>query len=149
MGIVISALWSERIGVTGQLFLPVVAAELETSEGRIELRPSLYRVGGLFLLGERRSVLSGYLASGVLVRGARPLRNRRGSLLRRSRRRARRRPLIGAGLRSSVTSTLGLVFNVDAALAYPRTVIRSAGDEVSTLGRPLVSGTLGLEMTWP
>lgn len=149
VGTVISGLWRERIGVTAQLFLPVVAAELETSEGRIELRPSLYRVGGLFLLGERRNVLSGYLASGLLF-GVLALSGaaedpyfgvREDELV--------VGPWIGAGLRSSLTSKLGLVFGLDATLAYPRTVIRSAGDEVSTLGRPLVSGTLGLEMTWP
>jgi hypothetical protein len=52
-------------------------------------------------------------------------------------------------LRSSLTSKLGLVLGIDAAFTYPKTVIRSAGEELTTFGRPVVSGMLGLEMTWP
>jgi hypothetical protein len=149
LGTSISVLWKERIGMTGHLFLPVVGAELETAEGRIELRPSLYRVGGIVFLGERRSVFSGYLESGLLfgvlaLSGAAEspyLGVHEDELV--------WGPWLGAGLRSSLTSKLGLVFGVDVAFTYPKTVIRSAGDEVTTFGRPLVSGMSGLEMTWP
>ncbi len=149
VGMSISVLWKERLGVTGRFFLPVVAAELETSEGRIELRPSLYRVGGVVVIGERSSVFAGYLESGLLF-GVLALSGAAESpffgvhedeLV--------WGPWLGAGLRSSLTSKLGLVAGVDAAFTYPKTVIRSAGDEVTTFGRPVVSGMLGLEMTWP
>jgi hypothetical protein len=138
----------DGVGVTGQVFLPVVAAELSTSEGRIELRPSLYRLGGLWVLGDRRT-FSGYLQGGVML-GVLALSGsaetpyfgvREDELV--------GGPWLGAGSRWGLTSRLGLLLGVDAALCYPKTVVRSAGDEVTTFGRPAMSGVLGLEMTWP
>src|SRR5690606_14926067 len=104
--------------------------ELDASEGRIELRPSLYRAGGLVLIGERRSLLSAYLESGVLF-GVLALSGEaenpyfgvhEDELV--------WGPWLGAGVRSSFSERLGLVFGVDAALTYPKTVIRAGGEEV-------------------
>jgi hypothetical protein len=148
IGTTIDVVWKERVGVTGRWFFPVVASELEASEGRIELRPSLYRVGGLVLIGERRSLLSAYVESGVLF-GVLALSGEaenpyfgvhEDELV--------WGPWLGAGVRSSFSERLGLVFGVDAALTYPKTVIRAGGEEVATFSGPFVSGGLGLEATF-
>ena len=57
-------------------------------------------------------------------------------------------PWLAVGLKLDLAQRLALVAGADATFLFPKTVIRSAGREVTTFGRPLASGSAGLELAW-
>jgi hypothetical protein len=57
-------------------------------------------------------------------------------------------PWKGTGLRLGITQNLGALLSGDLGVTFPRLVIRSAGREVSTWGRVLGTGAVGLEVVW-
>jgi len=144
----LSVLFRERLGVMAQVFLPVTGSTLATTEGSVQIFSSRYRVGGVFstALWPRTSarLQAGVVVSRLSLRGSAvsPHSAAQDQLTTWG-------PWFGAGFGVELTRNFGVWLAADAAVTFPRTVIRSAGREVLDWGRPLAAGAAGLELGWP
>jgi hypothetical protein len=136
------------LGVTLQVTLPVTPARIESSEGRVEVDASVLELAGVFHHSWQPVPLAtrfraGILLSRLAVSGAAnsPYVGVREDVFAWG-------PWLGAGVHWELTRNLGVVVAGDAAFAFPRTVIRSAGRPIATWGRPAGTGRFGLEWTW-
>jgi hypothetical protein len=140
----------DQIGVTAQLSLPVTVARLQSDEGEVAVSASVLRLGAVLQLGTDAAPLIGRFQAGLALArlavsgtaDAPAYVGAHDDLLAWG-------PWIGAAVRPRLSTHFSAVFAADAGLSFPRTVIRSAGREVTTWGRPLVTGVAGLEVTWP
>ncbi len=138
-----------RVGLSAQIYMALTPGELESAEGRVELLASLYRIGGVVELGPREapvvaSVHAGLVLARLALSGAAtsPYYGAREEELVWG-------PWAGVGLRSMLAGNLGLVLAADASFTLPRTVVRAAGREVESWGRPLLAAAAGVELSWP
>ncbi len=141
-------LFGERFGVTLQLVLPLTPGELETPEGTVKAFATEYRAGATFEDTLFASALSLRGEAGVLIAqlgvegsASPPYVGSRDDLVALG-------PWLGARLRLELTRNFGLMLGGDAAYVFPRLVIRSAGREVATWGRPMGSLAIAAEFTW-
>ena len=139
---------AEPFGVTLEFTLPITAAGLVTDEGRIDALVTQYRVGGMFdlPLGGSSFALrgvAGILLARVALEGSAstPYTGASDDLLAVA-------PWLGARGRLALGPSFALVAGGDVAFAFPRVVIRSAGREVATWGRPLGTVSMAGELRW-
>ena len=139
---------TRRFGVTVQAFLPLEAHRLDAEQGLIEVRAWSYRLGLLLdlPLGMRElhgRLLAGAMLTQVTARGdtASPFVGVEEEFLTAG-------PWLGTGLELELSRTFALFLAADAGLALPRTVVRSAGRELASFGRPSCSGSAGVSVSW-
>ena len=137
-----------RVGVTAQLLLPLAHEELATSAGQVTLLATQYRLGAVLEAGDSDALLTGRFQAGLLLArldlsgvAEEPYFVEDDALVAWG-------PWLGGALLLRMTPNFGALLGVEGALGFPRTVIRSAGREVSTWGRPVCTGRAGLELSW-
>jgi hypothetical protein len=136
------------LGASLRVLAPATGGALDGSEGRISAHAWKYRLGAAFEGPQLSELVSPRFEAGVAVvtlatdgaarspfRGVRQQSPSFG-------------PWLSAGLRVKLARRLAILAAGDVTFLFPETVIRSAGREVATFGRPLVSGSAGLELTW-
>jgi hypothetical protein len=135
-------------GATVRVLAPATAAELDAPEGSVSAFAWQYRLGGSFAgpaLSERLSprLEAGFALVTLSTDGSTraPFRSVRQRSLAWG-------PWASVGLDFELARRLSVLAQGDVTLLFPETVIRSAGREVATFGRPLASASLGLELTW-
>ena len=137
-----------RVGLSVQGLLPLQAHRLDTEQGTIEVMASSYRVAVVLDLPLVPNRLSGRLLAGAMLTRvtaqgdtASPFVGEKEDFLTGG-------PWLGIGLELDLSSTFGVFAGTDCGLSLPRTVIRSAGRELVSFGRPLCTGSAGVSVSW-
>lgn len=140
---------AERIGLTAQFSASLAPERRRAREGGVEVLVSEYRLGAVYELGPRSPWIALRLEAGafldrLVVNGTAesPYASQREDLLTAG-------PWLAGGVRLELLPQLSAWSSVSAAYAFPRTVIRAAGRELTTWGRPTRVARAGLEISWP
>ena len=139
---------SSGFGVGAEWVAPIGGPEFQVPEGSVALSPYQYRLAGVYetrAFGPKLSVraMAGAFFLHLAVEGEAeaPYVGESVDLFAGG-------PWIGSGVRLGITQNLGALVSGDLGVTFPRLVIRSAGREVSTWGRVLGTGAIGLEVVW-
>ena len=135
-------------GVGAAWVAPIGGPALEVPEGSVELSPYQYRLAGIYETGSFGPKLSVRAMAGAFLLHLAVEGETEPPYVGESVDLFAGGPWIGTGLRLGITQNLGALLSGDLGVTFPRLVIRSAGREVSTWGRVLGTGTVGLEVVW-
>ncbi len=138
-----------RVGVSAQLFLSLEPGELASSEGQVELSSSIYRLGGVFEFGPLGAPLTGSAHAGLLLSRLTISGSAESPYFGVREEAIAWGPWAGLGAHLALADKVGLVLGADMAFTFPKTVVRAAGRELTTWGRPLYAAAAGVEMVWP
>jgi len=140
---------SARVGVSAAALIPVLPARLTGEEGDVEVSATSYRLSGVaevlppsWPVGLRLSL--GVALNRLYVAGA-----AHSPYLAADEHVVTWSPVAATGLRLPLGSAVSVAAEAAAFIDYPRTVVRLAGREAATWGRPTLVGSLGLEIAWP
>jgi hypothetical protein len=137
------------LGLSGAALLPIAPPRLSSPQGSVDLFASLYRLGAVVQAGDGFSAVSLRCAAGVELDKLRFEGHPTSPYLGASENRTAWSAFAGIAPRFRVTSSVHIVTELVVALANPTTVVRIAGREVTSFGRPLGTAALGLELTLP
>ncbi len=139
----------KHFGLAFSALLPALGSRLESQQGTVDVFASLYRLAPVFQTGEAASPVSLRCASGLELDWVRfegsalsPYRGSKES-------RTAWAPFVAATTRFRLARSVYVFSELAAAVAFPATVVRVAGAEVTTWGRPLGTAAIGVELTWP
>ncbi len=138
-----------RLGVTAAVLVPMVPAHLSTREGSVDLFASLFRLGAVVDVGARASPVSVRCMAGAELARLRFEGTANPPYAGVIDSRTTVSPVAGVTARFRVASSLFVVTELMVAVAFPRTVVRLAGREVTDWGRPMGTAAVGLELAWP
>ena len=137
-----------RFGVSASVLAPLLAARLTSPQGAVDLFASQYRLAGVIDALADSAPVSLRCSAGVewerLRFEGRPVAPYSGATNSRS----AWAPFAGIAPRFRVAKGAYIVTELMVALAYPNTVVRLAGREVTDFGKPLGTVALGLEVVW-
>ena len=146
-----SAVWLPLpyFGLEFSALVPAVGARLATTRGTVDLFASLYRLGPVLALGNGASPVSLRFATGLELDWLHFQGTALSPYLSARQTRTAWSPFVAVTTRFRVASG-GYVFTeLAAAFAFPSTVVRIAGDEVTHWGLPLATAAIGVELCWP
>lgn len=143
------SLHAERgVGATARVLAPATGGEVETAEGRVSAVAWQYRLGASYDGSSPGDDVAPRVQAGVALvtlstdgSARAPFRSVRERSLAWG-------PWASLGLEVTLARRLALVAAGDVTFLLPKTVIRSAGREVATFGRPLAGAAAGLELVW-
>jgi hypothetical protein len=138
-----------RLGVNAAVLIPLVPARLTSQEGHVDLFVTCYRLSGVFDVSDGAWPISLRLSAGLALARLRLNGTASSPYFGTGEERLTWSPTAGITARLPLARNLSVVSELLALVAYPRTVVRSAGREVSEWGRPAAAGTIGLELAWP
>jgi hypothetical protein len=137
-----------RAGVTMSVMVPITPARLASQEGSVDLLATFYRLGAVLELTRPRSQVSIRLTAAaglgrlhLIGDASAPNTGATDDLMVVA-------PSAGITARLFLAPNLNLFVDARGSAAFPKTVIRFAGREVSSWGRPALEGALGFELSW-
>ena len=140
---------SPRFGVSASALVPIAEPRLEEAQGSVTVAARLFRLAGVVAFGGDSAPLTVRGALGVQLDDLRfqglavePYRSA-------DEQRVSWSGFVGAAPRLRLAPQLHLAAELALALSASRSRVRIAGDEVAEFGRPLASGALLLELSWP
>lgn len=136
------------LGAQASVMIPAVPAHLDTAQGRVEAFAAQYRLAAVYDGPRPSSWWTPCFGAGLALVTLTADGSAAPPYLGVSEHATAWGPWASAGFRFEVVSRLSAVVAGDATLLLPRTVIRSAGHEVATFGRPLLSLSAGAEVSW-
>lgn len=139
---------AHRVGLSVQGLLPLESHGLDTAEGRIEASASIYRVAGVLRLPLGWDPLSGQLLAGAMLTRLTTRGDATAPFVGEEEEHVLAGPWLGGRLELELSSLFAVFLAGDAGLSFPRTVIRSAGRELTSYGRPLISASAGVALLW-
>jgi hypothetical protein len=136
------------VGVTLRVLAPATNSEIEGREGSVSAFAWQYRLGAILEKPRLTDALTVRFEAGAAVVTL-ATDGDAGPAFRSVKQRSLTwGPWVAVGLRHEIISRLSVLLAADVALLFPETVIRSAGREVASFGRPLTVGSTGLEIAW-
>lgn len=135
------------LGGQASVLVPLVAEALDTPEGQIKAFAWQYRLGALFDGPEPTAWWSPRFGAGVALAMLTADGSARAPYVGASEHSTGWGPWASVGLRLQIVRQLSVIVAGDATFLVPEMVLRSAGHEVATFGRPLLSASAGLEVT--
>jgi hypothetical protein len=139
---------AHRVGLSVQGLVPLESHRLDAAEGRIEVSASIYRIAGVLRVPLGWNPLSGHLLAGAMLARVTTRGDASAPFVGEEEEHVLAGPWIGARLELELSSFFAVFLAADAGLSFPQTVIRSAGRELTSYGRPLVSGSAGVALLW-
>jgi hypothetical protein len=136
------------VGVTLRVLAPATGSEIEGEEGRVSAFAWQYRLGAVLEKPRLTAALTLRLEAGAALVTVATDGDARPAFRSVEQHALMWGPWVSVGLRHELISRLSLLLAGDVALLVPETVIRSAGREVASFGRPLTTGSMGLEIAW-
>jgi hypothetical protein len=136
------------MGVTLRVLAPATGSQLEGREGRVSAFAWQYRLGAVLEQPRLTDALTLRLEAGAALVTLATEGDAQPAFRSVKQHSLTWGPWVSVGLRHEVISRLSVLLAGDVALLFPETVIRSAGREVATFGRPLTGGSTGLEIAW-
>ena len=137
-----------RLGLSAAVLAPLLAARLTSPQGSVDLFASQYRIASVIEALDADGPVSLRCSLGVELERLRfegkPVAPYTGA----TNNRTAWAPFAGVTPRFRVAKGAYVTTEVMVALAYPTTVVRLAGDEVTDFGRPLGTAALGVEVVW-
>jgi hypothetical protein len=137
----------DGLGAMASVLVPAVAEQLDTAEGQIRAFAWQYRLGALFDGPRAATWWSPRFGAGAALVMLTTDGSASMPYVGVSERSTGWGPWASIGLRFELAPQLSAVVAGDATLLVPEMVIRSAGHEVATFGRPLLSLGAGVEVT--
>lgn len=146
-----SARWMAlpRLGVRLVLLAPLAAPAVEGAEGSARVGVLVAGAGGHLELGSEGSALGASVGAGVGAVWARMDGEARAPFVSSSDDVLSALPYVELGARAELAARVGLRAGLLAGVAAPRPVVRFAGREVASVGRPLLVPSLMLEVATP
>ena len=138
-----------NLGLSGAVLAPIAPPRLSSPQGSVDLFATLYRLGAIVQAGEAAAAVSLRCTAGVELDKLRFEGHPTLPYLGATDNRTTFSPFLGLTPRFRVTSSVYVVTELVVALASPTTVVRIAGQDVTSFGRPLGTAALGLELTLP
>jgi hypothetical protein len=137
-----------RAGITTSVMVPITPARFASQEGTVDLFATFYRLGAVLEVTRPRSPVSLHLTAAaglgrlhLIGEGVPPYSGATEDQMVVT-------PSVGITARIFLAPNLGLFANTMGSAAFPKTVVRLAGREASTWGRPAIAGAIGLELSW-
>jgi hypothetical protein len=137
-----------RAGISASVLVPITPAKLTSQEGSVDLFASFYRLGAVLELTGSRSPVSLRITSGVGLGRLHLIGDAVSPYLGVSDDRFVVSPSLDIAARFFVAPDLSIFTDVMGSAAFPKTVIRLAGREVTGWGHPALAGAIGLELSW-
>ena len=137
-----------HFGLNVQALVPLESHRLETEQGRIDITASSYKVAFALDLPLGQTALSGRLLAGAMLTRVTARGDATSPFVGSEEDFMTGGPWLGLGLELELTRTFALFAGADAGLSLPRTVLRSAGRELVSFGRPLCTGSAGVSVSW-
>jgi hypothetical protein len=139
---------AHEVGVSVQGLVPLESHRLDAAEGHIEASASIYRVAGVLRLPLGWDPLSGQLLAGAMLTRLTTRGDATTPFVGEEEEHVLAGPWLGGRLELELSSLFAVFLAGDAGLSFPRTVIRSAGRELTSYGRPLISASAGVALSW-
>jgi hypothetical protein len=137
-----------RLGVTLQALLPLQAHHVRTREGRIDVTAWSYRLALALELPLGRGALRSRLFAGGLLTKVTASGETDSPFVAAEEEFLTGGPWLGAGVELELSKAFAVFAGADAGFSFPRTVLRSAGNELTSFGRPLCAGSTGVSVSW-
>jgi hypothetical protein len=137
-----------RAGISASVTVPITSARLASQEGTVDLFATFYRLGAVLELMRPRSPVSLQLGAAAGLGQLHLIGEGTPPYLGATDDRVVVTPSVGITARFFLAPNVSLFANATGAAALPKTVIRLAGREVTTWGRPALAGGVGLEVSW-
>lgn len=146
----VGSVWmpSRHFGVMAGALPALAPLRYRDARGSVDLFGQFYRLGGAIALGDDASLLSLRAIFGAQLDRLRFEGHASAPYSSATETRHSLSPFLGGALRLRLASNLHVLGELAAALAMPKTTVRSAGDEVGDFGRPLATIAVGMELTW-
>jgi hypothetical protein len=140
---------SRALGLSGAVLAPIAPPRLSSPQGSVDLFASLYRLGAVLQVGGNASAVSLRGTAGVELDKLRFEGHATSPYLGATDNRTTWSPFLGVAPRFRLTPSIHVVTELVLALASPSTIVRVAGQEVTSFGRPFGTAALALELTLP
>jgi hypothetical protein len=138
-----------HFGVGAAVLAPLIPPRLTSRQGSVDLFASLYRLGALAEVGGQASPVSLRCSAGIELDKLRFEGRPTPPYVGATETRTTWSAFIGAAPHFRLAPSLSVITELVVGVASPTTVVRIAGREATTWGRPQGSAALGLELTWP
>jgi hypothetical protein len=146
----VGSVWmpSRHFGVMAAALPALAPLRYRDARGSVDLFGQFYRLGGAIALGDDAALLSLRAIFGAQLDLLRFEGDAAAPYSSATETRHSLSPFLGGALRLRLAPNLHVLGELAAALAMPKTTVRSAGDEVGDFGRPLATVAMGMELTW-
>lgn len=140
---------ADRLGLTAQFSASLAPERLSAPEGQVEVLVSEYRLGVVYELGPRSNWMALRLETGALLSRLVVNGSAQPPYVAEREDRLTAGPWLATGLGVELVPQLSAWANASAAYLFPHTVVRVAGRELTSWGRPMLAARAGLEVCWP
>jgi hypothetical protein len=138
-----------RAGLSASVLAPVLPARLQRPQGTVELYASFYRLGAVLELTGKNAPVSLRLTAAAGLGLLRLSGQASSAYVSATESRFVACPSLGVTARFALASNLRVFVDATGSTAFPKTVVRLAGHEVTDFGRPALGAALGLELSVP